>query len=403
VCAGLAETVLFLLAVLVVHSAIAFPFLHMTGRTLDDRTFWTIAFASAALCAWLVRGHRIEPFPITSVPPLALLLIVLLRAKLPDGAFDSLLYKSTIPLLIADWRTSLTGVFDHNLLGTSFSEVMVAQLRILDPAYPPALTSTLAFMALWIVAPLAARGAFDRRWGEARDFACNAAALLMVSITEPLLAAGTAYHEPMLSLLMAAFLAPLPLAWLFLGAALAAKATVLFAAPVLVAVKLAGWRGGPRPSPALLAAGLALAVVIPAEQVWRNFGETARLSGSAEILAGFTDSGNQVLSARNASWAPPVEPRPGEPPASLPPVPQSHDAAARPGFAERTARTLVHMLTLDRWIVPTEYDFHFLPSSRLAPWPSCWRGACWLSRRSGARQDPGSSRSTPSSRRACSP
>lgn len=355
------QTTIFLLALLVVHSAIAFAALHVPGMRLSDRTFWCIAVASAVLCAVLVRdGTRSMALSITGVPPLALLALALLRAKLPDGSYDALLYKTTIPIMIADWRTALTGVFDHTLLGTNFGEIMSSQLRILDPEYPPALSSSLAFAALWVVAPLAARGVFRGRLEVPGDHAWRAAVLLMVSITEPLLAAGTSYHEPLMSLLMAAFLLPMSAGWLFLGAAIATKASVVFIAPLLLALKalsvdvggttqrpaLAAWSSPlgrhALARPVLLTLCLVLGAAILGEQLARNLAVTDRILGWTDTLASVTDPGNQVLA-------------PAKVRATGPPRP----------YHEWVGWTLVHAATLDRWVEPTVWDFHVLPSSRL--------------------------------------
>lgn len=351
---ALAETVLFLLAALVVHTGLAFVVLHLPGRSLDDRTFAAIALVSAAVAAVLVRREApSQALGIGQLPPLALLLAVLLRAKLPDGSYDALLYKSTIPMQIADWRTALTGAFDHTLLGTNFAEILVAQLRIADAAYAPALTSSLAFAGLWIVAPLAAWSLFRGFEGETRELASRAAALLMVSISEPLLAAGTAYHEPLMSLLMAAALLPMSVGWVFLAAAVAVKVTVVFALPVLVALRLAagGWdpaslRRRIASRPLLLAAALGLCLLLVGEQVVRNLAMTGRVIGVTETLAGLTDPGGRVLGPL--------------------PRPTMEQVAPPTGRLEMALRTMVHVVSLDRWITPTEWDFHVLPSSRLA-------------------------------------
>jgi hypothetical protein len=351
--AALAETAIFVLATLLVHSAIAFVVLHSPGVALDDRLFVAIAAVSALIAGWIVRRDApTAPLSIAQLPPLGLLLVVLLRAKLPDGAYDSLFYKATLPVMIADWRTAITGAMDHTLLGTDFQEIINSQLRIADPSYPASLTTSLAFIALWLIVPSASRSLFPRQREPAHGLAANGLALLLVSLSEPLIAAGTAYQEPLMALLLAAALLPISAAWLFLGAAIAVKATAVFVVPLIVMAKcwpVPSWSLRElavrlRSRPAVLAACLALAALTAGEQFYRNLAYTGRLTGVTETLSSVTDPEGRIL-ARQES----------DPYASL--VPQ--------GFRERYVNTFVHVLTLDRWIQPGEFGFHIIPSSRL--------------------------------------
>lgn len=351
---AVAETTVFLLTALMVLTAIAFVFLHWPGRTFTPRLLMAAGLASFAIAAIIVRwDSRVVGLSIAQVPPLGLLIAVVLRAKFPDAAFDSLFYKATIPITIGEWGTAITGVFDHTLLGTDFAEIMGSQLRMLDPTYSPAMTSTLSFLALWIIAPLAARGVFGERTGTHVALVRNVLALLLVSLTEAHIAAGTAYHEPLMGLLMAGFLMPMSVAWLFLGAAIASKFTVLFVAPVLLAAKAAEWmrsRGeapveaGHRGRVFATAACMLLGTFVLAQQFERNLDFTGRLLGVAEVLVDWTDPRGEVLTR-------------------LPPGVGTGQVAP----IERYGRTLVHMLTLDRWVAPAEDGFHVMPSSRVFP------------------------------------
>jgi hypothetical protein len=357
----LVESMAFVLATVVVHSAIAFVVLNTRGLPLGDALFAAILVASAVVAAWIVRGNAPHaPLTLAEVPPLALLAVVLLRAKLPDQAYDTLFYKATVPITIADWRTAVTGALDAAaLLGTDFQEFINAQLRISDPGYSPALVSTLAFVGLWIVAPAAAGSVMPRAYG---PLARNVLALLLVSLTEALVAAGTTYQEPLMGLLMAAALLPMPAAWVFLAAGVAVKVTVIFVVPVIVLAK--GWpmgalAGGPgwgkrvlaevidraRARRLALAACLLLAALAAGEQFYRNVAYTGRLTAITEILAGLTDPDGRVLARETDN---PLQ------------------AQSPHGAWEKYGRTFVHVLTLDRWIVPTQYTFHAIPSSRLA-------------------------------------
>jgi hypothetical protein len=358
--AAAVKVVVFLLAMLVIHSSIAFLVLNTRGLALGNGLFLAI-LAAAAVAAALI-GRRDAPAPLASiaqVPPLALLAVVVLRAKLPDQAYDSLFYKATLPIMIADWRTAVTGLLDHSaLLGTNLQEFINAQLRIADPSYSPALVSTLAFLGLWIVAP-AASASLMRASG---SFARNVLALLLVSLTESLVAAGTAYQEPLMGLLMVAALLPIPAAWLFLGAAVAVKVTAGFVAPVIVIARWwsmepasSGTGGGvrafaarmlerTRPRAVALVACLVLAALTAGEQFYRNIAYTGRLTGITETLVDLTDPQDRVLAADAGNPLVALQPR---------------------GAWQKYGRTFVHVLTLDRWIVPGELDFHILPSSRL--------------------------------------
>ena len=375
---AIAETVVFLLATVVLHSAIAFFILHSPGVELDDRRFLVIALVSAVIAGWILR--RDTPFAALSIgqlPPLGLLVIVLLRAKLPDGAYDSLFYKATVPIMIGDWRTAITGAIDpSSLLGSNFQEIINSQLRIVDPAYPPALTATLAFLGLWVVVPVAAHSLMPKSLGPGYGLGRNTLVLLLVSLTESLVAAGTAYQEPLMGLLLAASLLPMSLGWLFLGAAIAVKATALFIGPLILVAKcwslaaspgagstattghpgrwprirgaVAGFVGElverSRSHRAVLGACIILAAVVVGQQFYRNIAYTGRLTAITESLSSLTDPENQVLAKQI-----------DDPLAALLPR----------GFRERFVNTFIHVLTLDRWIPTREFGFHIIPSSRL--------------------------------------
>jgi hypothetical protein len=368
----LAETTIFLLATLVVHSAIAFLVLHSQGVALDDRRFIAIAAISAVIAAWIVRRDTpTTSLSIVQVPPLALLVVVLLRAKLPDGAYDSLFYKATLPIMIADWRTAITGAMDHTLLGTDFLEIINSQLRILDPDYSAALTGSLAFVGMWLLVPLAAAGLLPRSLGSGYATARNVLALLVVSLSEPLTSSGTAYQEPMIALLLAGAILPMSIAWLFLGAAIAVKATALFVVPLIVVAKcwsLAGprWPGrapdtAPRPRFAatailqelvppsrsgrvVLGVCVVLAVITVGEQFYRNLAYTGRITGVTEALSTLTDPEGRVMAK---------------------PTNDPFEALIPGSYRERYLNTFIHVITLDRWIAPSEFGFHIIPTSRL--------------------------------------
>ena len=375
---ALTETILFVLAAIIIHSIIVFPILHTTGLVLDDQLFAFSATVSVLLAAWIVRSQPIfSALSINQIPPLALLIIIVLRAKLPDGSYDTLFYKATLPIMIADWRTAITGTLDHTLLGTNFLEIMNSQFRIIDPDYSPALTSTLAFIAMWLIAPVAIRSLLSTYFGQTKDFVCNIAILLLVSLTEPLVSAGSAYHEPMLGLLIVASFFALPVSWLFMGAAVASKITTVFILPLIVGLKIyfaqslekyplsptslsisqflvrvgrisrnlffsAGQCTKTYTVTLFLCALLSIAAV--GEQFYRNLAYTGRLLGVTETLSSITDPDNKKLAKPTAI---------------------GFDSVMIRGFKEKLGHTFIHVLTLNRWIKPTFDGFHILPSSRL--------------------------------------
>jgi hypothetical protein len=375
---AITETIIFLLATFVIHSIIAFAILHTPSLFLDDRTFFITGTVSAIIAVWIVGSELpCKSLSIIQVPPLALLIIILLRAKFPDLSYDTLFYKATLPIMIADWRTAITGGLDHTLLGTNFLEIMNAQLRILDSTYSPALTSTFAFLALWVIGPVAMRSLTSIYFGQTKEFTCNIAVLLLVSLTEPLVSAGSAYHEPMLGLLVVASFLVTPVSWLFMGAAVASKITVVFILPIIFGLKmfftqsLAKYPSAtislslnhllittyqmfrnlffsdvPRSKNrfAVLLICVLLSLVVVSEQFYRNFAYSGRLLGVTETLSSFTDPDNRKLA---------------KPTANL------FDVVMSRGLKEKVGYTFIHILTLNRWIKPTELGFHILPSSRL--------------------------------------
>jgi hypothetical protein len=381
------EGVLFVLILMLIQSALAFLVLYSRGVLLNDRNFGILFAASVAIAFVVVRwGVRVSGTRLQDAPPLCLLIMILLRAKLPDGAYDSLFYKATHPAMIADWRTALTGLPDHALMGTNLQEIMNAQWLILDKAYAPAFITTLAFLGLWVVAPAAARAlsAFMPAETGRRSLGLmlNAAALLIVSLTESLTAAGTSYHEPMLMLLLSAGLLAGPAGWVFLAGAMAVKITALFFLPLFLLIRLAGtrrerlreWMEAPlenlrrrfgarsRERPGLAAAPAlragarrkalpmlvlcgALAVLVFGEQLARNQLLSGRLLAPSEALAGLTDPQGRMMARIDHN-------------------PQFDEVSKRKSF-DTLITTIIHIGTLNKWMHTEDMGFHALPSSRL--------------------------------------
>ncbi len=382
----LCEGVLFVLAVLVIQSALALPVLYSRGLLLSDRLFGSLFCMSLVAAFWIVRScSREQGSRLVDAPPLFLLAMILLRAKQPDGAYDSLFYKGTVPVMLEDWRTALTGITDHTLLGTNLQEIINSQLRILDIGHEARVLSMLACLGLWVIVPAAAR-AIARLMPAGRGKAetalvINIAALLMVSLTEPLTASGTSYQEPLQILLLAAGLLAGPLGWIFLSAAAAVKATALVFIPLLLLVNLAArdragllaWlqtpalslrallsvfnrrgRSGPvaayvpasarRARVATLLCAL-LAVIVFGEQLIRNQLMAGRLLAPSDMLSRFTDPQNQMLGVAKAEGV-------------------FDTVKQRPAF-DNVVGTIMHMSALDKWLPVEEHGFHAFPSSRL--------------------------------------
>ena len=377
----LTEGSIFVLTTLLIQSALAFFILYKSGARLTDRWFFCIFAFSSALAYFLVRkGCLIRRIRVSEFPPLFLLIFFLLRAKLPDEAYDSLFYKATLPIMIADWRTALTGTFDHTLLGTNFLEIVNSQIRIFDPTYSPAMTGAFAFIGMWIIAPRAA-ASFLRRTDDSRGLVRNATILLLVSLTEPLTAAGTAYQEPFLILLITASVLAGPLGWFLIASAISVKITTLFFVPfwLLLRVMIVDRKGVLRfilklvsvchlkyakplssfqwaskskmrlkryLSRAALVICLLLSLIVIGEQFYRNYVFTARVFVPSESLVSLTDPNGEVLKRVSSE--------------------QVFDAVAQRSILGSVGGTAVYMLTLNKLIETSETGFfHVFPSSRL--------------------------------------
>src|SRR6185312_11958606 len=81
------------------------------------------------------------------------------------------------------------------------------------------------------------------------------------------------------------------------------------------------------------------------EQFYRNLAYTGRLTGVTESFVNLTDPHGEVLALEKDK--PLVSGIPH-------------------GFRQRYVNTFIHVLTLYRWLKPTEFGFPILPSPRLA-------------------------------------
>jgi hypothetical protein len=216
--------------------------------------------------------------------PLSLLLLPVLRAKMADTAFDSFLYKATQPYAMAQWRTGRPAIMDAFMVGSNFQEVINTDLLILLRDYTPALVSTIAYLLLFFVLPLAVAPSGGR---VVRGITALAGLSIFV-LPEAAIDQGTAYQEPMMLLMLAAALAP-TLAWpAFLAMAAGVKISAGFVAPLIALLHVTrerpfgfGWRP-------LLVGGV-LATLVMAPQLGRNVALSGRVFGLNEALVAATD------------------------------------------------------------------------------------------------------------------
>jgi hypothetical protein len=218
--------------------------------------------------------------------PLTLLLFPLLRARLPDIAYDSLSYKVTIPYQMAEWRTGDSAIIDGYMIGTNLQEMLNTLLLMLTGDWRPQLISTLSFVLLVLITPLAFPAA--RFPAGARRAVLAFAGVAAFVLTEAGIAQGTAYQEPLLLLFLVASLIRCP-AWPgFLAMAAAVKMTAIFIAPLILLYHALGYRAFWR-SPRSLVVGVLIGTLALGPQLGRNLVFSGRLLGMSETLAAVTD------------------------------------------------------------------------------------------------------------------
>ncbi len=218
--------------------------------------------------------------------PLTLLLFPLLRARLPDIAYDSLSYKVTIPYQMAEWRTGDSAIIDGYMIGTNLQEMLNTLLLMLTGDWRPQLISTLSFVLLALIVPLAFPAA--RFPAGARRAVMAFAGVAAFVLTEAGIAQGTAYQEPLLLLFLVAALIRCPAWFGFLAMAAAVKITALFIAPLVLLYHALGYRTFWR-SPRSLLLGVLIGTLALGPQLGRNLVFSGRLLGMSEALAAVTD------------------------------------------------------------------------------------------------------------------
>ncbi len=331
-------------------SGLALFVFYARNMTFAGGPLWLTLGLAGGLCAALVLsllkgGQR----PKAAGPlPIGLLLLVLLGAKNPDMAFDSMFYKATRPLLLADGRTALFGIFDHAMLGSTQQEIINALLRILDASYNPSLISTLAFVSMWLTLPTLLRGVFAGLAPEQGRFWWKLAAAALFCFSENHIATATSYQEPLLTLFLAGSLLPGAVGWSFLGMAVGVKLTAVVVIPLFFVWRLRTGELTDRSRRLTAIAGMLLALVIAGGQVYRNHAYVRRLLPPTEMAASITDPRGKI-------W--PREPGSAEKP--------------RGGIIDNFALSTLNIWGMDR-LTPVTYrgsgdaGFHVMPASR---WP----------------------------------
>jgi hypothetical protein len=279
--------------------------------------------------------------------PFALLLFPVLRGKLPDVAFDSYMYKTTLPYQIAEWRTGDMAIIDGFMVGTNLQEILNALLIVITRDYLPALVSTLSFVLLLGISPLAfSAGRHESAAGRAVVAFAGISAFVL---SEAGIDQGTSYQEPLLLLFLVASLIRCP-AWpVFLTIAIAVKVNAAFIAPLVVLYHLSGYRQFWL-SPRRLAVAVLGGAIVLLPQLDRNVVFSGRLLGLNETLASVTDppGPHQIMVEGN----------------------NRYDAKVRGGIASNAALSACNMFALET-ICPTLYlgsddsaGFHVFPASR---------------------------------------
>jgi hypothetical protein len=261
--------------------------LTLHGVIIQDWMAWAALAVATALAAWsTTRSVRPDHPNLGQLVPLTLLLFPLLRARLPDIAYDSLSYKVTIPYQMAEWRTGDSAIVDGYMIGTNLQEMLNALLRILTGDWRPQIISSISYILLALIIPRAFPA--GQSPPGARRAAVAFAGVAAFVLTEAGIAQGTAYQEPLLLLFMVAALIRCPLWPAFLGMAAAVKITAVFIAPLIVLYHAVNYRSFWR-SPRFLLLGVLAGTLALGPQLIRNLIFSGRLLGMSEILAGVTD------------------------------------------------------------------------------------------------------------------
>jgi hypothetical protein len=232
------------------------------------------------------KNDAASPVTAESYMPITFLLFPLLRAKLPDEAYDSNMYKATLPFQIADWRTGEVSIVDAFMVGTNFQETLNGLLIILTGDFNPPLITTICYIVMFFIAPIAFT--FGREVPPVGRAIAAFAALSAYVVSEAAIVQGTSYQEPLILLFLMAALVRVPLWPAFFVAAAMVKINALFIAPVFLVYHgvlnvrfWLSWR--------FVLVGSLLAALVIAPQFIRNAAYSGRVLGLNETLAAVTD------------------------------------------------------------------------------------------------------------------
>jgi hypothetical protein len=265
---------------------------------------WLIGLCLAAAVAVSVpiigSIRPLMPTATTAMPdltrylPVALLLFPILRAKLPDIAYDAFTYKTTLPYQMAEWLTGDTAVIDGFMIGTNLQEILNALLVVLARDYLPPFISTISFVLLFLITPLAFRT--QQRPSAAGRAVVAFAAVSAFVLSEAGIAQGTSHQEPMLLLFLVASLIRCPVWPAFAAVAAAVKINAAFIAPLVVVYQVFGYRSFFR-SPGRLLIGVFAGAIVLTPQLTRNVVFSGRVLGMEETLSAMTDppGPNQIM------------------------------------------------------------------------------------------------------------
>jgi hypothetical protein len=322
------------------------------------------AVAAAAVSIPVIGSVRRELAPASGfIPdparylPLALLLFPVLRGKLPDIAYDSLMYKTTLPYQLAEWRTGDTALIDGFMIGTNLQEMLNALLIVITRDYLPPLLSTISFVLLLLITPLAFR--VEQRSSAAGRAVLAFAAVSTFVLSEAGIAQGTAYQEPMILLFLVASLIRCPVWPAFLAVAIAVKINAAFIAPLVVLYHIFGYRRFFL-SPGRLLTGFLAGAIVLLPQLNRNVVFSGRILGLNETFSSVTDppGPHQVMVAGETRY----------------------DRTVRGGIANNAVLSACNMWLLSSFC-PMPYKgndsagFHVFPASRAPLFAMLFAGA----------------------------
>jgi hypothetical protein len=251
-----------------------------------------------------------------------------------------------LPYQIADWLTGDTAIIDGFMVGTNLQEMLNALLVAITRDYLPPFISTISFVLLLFVIPLAFPVA--QRASPVGRAVVAFAGISAFTLSEAGIGQGTSYQEPMQLLFLVMSLIRCP-AWpAFLAVAIAVKINAAFIGPLVLLHHVLGYRAFWLSPRRLLIGALGGALVLLL-QLYRNMIFSGRLLGLNETLAAVTDAPGQDQIMV-----------PGE---------TRYDTQVRGGVLNNAILSACNMAVLSE-VCPTQYEgsdsagFHVFPASR---------------------------------------